>query len=176
MDVICCHHENYYKGQIDNATDDEAPNPVFFPAIAPGLYFAFVLLPIEHRRVIEEGADLLSTAKLWLAERLQCFDIGAKTAADYGKFDCNENDRIKQSILQVNKRKSIKPDPKWLDKLSKLKEDEHRGKIKPFSYEEEGVLNDEKLKDEICQISLFKYLIEINPDLYQKEKTTKILK
>jgi CRISPR-associated protein Cmr6 len=93
LDVGTCHHPDYYGKRLDRkqkllkpvATDDEDPNPVFFPTVAPGHVFAFVL-----RRLREIEADEKIT-RTWLACGLQTFGLGAKTAAGYGWFDSSES-------------------------------------------------------------------------------------
>jgi CRISPR/Cas system CMR subunit Cmr6 (Cas7 group RAMP superfamily) len=83
LDVVTCHHGDYYKSENPNAiaTDTEDPVPVFFPAVAAGHIFAFALRPLR-------GADdlLVARARTWLASGLASFGIGAKTAAGYGWF------------------------------------------------------------------------------------------
>lgn len=85
LDVVTCHHREYYAGKSPTATDTEEPVPVVFPAVAPGHVFTFALAPLR-------GADaqLVETARTWLATGLSVFGLGAKTAAGYGWFDCSE--------------------------------------------------------------------------------------
>ncbi|MCX7819867.1 MAG: type III-B CRISPR module RAMP protein Cmr6 [Kiritimatiellae bacterium] len=87
LDVVTCHHRNYYKREKDVATDDEEPNPVVFPAVAPGHEFVFAL-------VTSRGSDafLLDCARRWLQSGLETFGIGAKTAAGYGWFQVQTAD------------------------------------------------------------------------------------
>ncbi|MCZ7641231.1 MAG: RAMP superfamily CRISPR-associated protein [Verrucomicrobia bacterium] len=97
LDVVTCHHQKYYAGpenpnnpasvdlwqrQWGTAPDIEEPNPVVFPAVAPGHIFTFALVPLR-------GADgaLLKRAREWLQIGLQTFGLGAKTNAGYGWFD-----------------------------------------------------------------------------------------
>jgi hypothetical protein len=85
LDVITCHHGDYYRNGDPNAVarDTEEPKPVIFPAVsAKGQpRFGFVILPT--RRAAE---DHLSAARAWLADGLEVFGIGAKTNAGYGWF------------------------------------------------------------------------------------------
>ena len=85
LDVVTCHHRDYYAGNSPTATDTEEPNPVVFPAVAPGHVFAFAIAPLR-------GADpqLVQHARNWLATGLSVFGLGAKTNAGYGWFDCSE--------------------------------------------------------------------------------------
>lgn len=85
LDVITCHHMDYYKGKKQVAFDSEDPNPVKFPAVAAGHVFAFSLLPLR-----QADQRLLATAREWLVGGLSVFGIGAKTSAGYGWFDCSE--------------------------------------------------------------------------------------
>jgi hypothetical protein len=92
LDVVTCHHREYYAGNLPNATDTEEPVPVVFPAVAPGHVFAFALAPLR-------GADaqLVQHARNWLATGLSVFGIGAKTAAGYGWFDCSE--KVQRAVM-----------------------------------------------------------------------------
>jgi CRISPR/Cas system CMR subunit Cmr6 (Cas7 group RAMP superfamily) len=87
LDVVTCHHRDYYASDDPNAvaTDTEDPVPVVFPAVAPGHVFAFVLAPVR-------GADpqTVEHARTWLKIGLKTFGLGAKTNAGYGWFDCSE--------------------------------------------------------------------------------------
>lgn len=89
LDVVTCHHRNYYEGKegFENAPDIEDPKPVVFPVVAPGHRFLFGIYPI-HRPV--PGSirpdELARKARAWLKLGLQIFGIGAKTAAGYGWF------------------------------------------------------------------------------------------
>lgn len=85
LDVVTCHHKKYYAGDLQTAADVEEPNPVIFPAIAPGHVFGFPILPLRH-----SDPDLLSLAKSWLATGLSVFGLGAKTNAGYGWFECTD--------------------------------------------------------------------------------------
>ncbi len=84
LDVVTCHHPEYYQGERMVATDDEDPNPVVFPAVAAGHVFGFVL---RRLRCVEGD---LRHAEAWLRCGLGTFGLGAKTAAGYGWFDCSE--------------------------------------------------------------------------------------
>lgn len=85
LDVLTCHHPDYYAGKLQVATDTEPPIPVVFPTVAAGHIFAFALLPL---RVCPPR--LLDQARTWLAAGLAMFGLGAKTAAGYGWFDASE--------------------------------------------------------------------------------------
>lgn len=88
LDVVTCHHGEYYASKDPNkkATDTEEPVPVVFPAIAPGHVFAFALLPLR-----DCATELLKHARTWLATGLSTLGLGAKTAAGYGWFDTSQS-------------------------------------------------------------------------------------
>ncbi len=81
LDVVTCHHRDYYDGKLPTATDTEEPVPVVFPAVAPGHVFAFAIRPLR-------GANdqLVEHARTWLKTGLETFGLGAKTNAGYGWF------------------------------------------------------------------------------------------
>jgi CRISPR type III-B/RAMP module RAMP protein Cmr6 len=85
LDVVTCHHRDYYAGKSPTATDTEEPVPVVFPAVAPGHVFAFAFAPLRGA-----VATLVQHARSWLATGLSVFGLGAKTNAGYGWFDCSE--------------------------------------------------------------------------------------
>ncbi|MEI8040272.1 MAG: type III-B CRISPR module RAMP protein Cmr6 [Verrucomicrobiota bacterium] len=96
LDVITCHHPDYYSRRTDargsqvmpQALDTEDPNPVIFPAVAAGAVFAFAALPLRGVRdsLSQSGRKLHEVARGWLIQGLETFGIGAKTAAGYGWF------------------------------------------------------------------------------------------
>jgi CRISPR-associated protein Cmr6 len=85
LDVLTGHHGRYYSGSTSVALDDDQPNPVIFPALAPGHVLAFVLVGAPGC-----SNELLVRAKAWLAAGLSLFGLGAKTAAGYGWFDASD--------------------------------------------------------------------------------------
>lgn len=93
LDVLTCHHPEYYGGKRAVALDDEDPIPVIFPTVAAGHVFTFILLPIR-----DADEARLQRARQWLAEGLNCFGLGAKTAAGYGWFDVS--DGVQESVTQ----------------------------------------------------------------------------
>ena len=101
LDVVTCHHRDYYAGKLPIATDTEEPVPVVFPAVAPGHVFAFAIAPLR-------GADaqLVQHARTWLATGLRTFGLGAKTNAGYGWFDCSEtiHNTVERTLLDRAER------------------------------------------------------------------------
>ncbi len=84
VDVLTCHHPDYYSQKKDHprkATDDEDPIPVFFPVVKKGATFEFVVRPLPRgdSALAERALELLTSA-------LKTNGIGAKTAAGYGWF------------------------------------------------------------------------------------------
>jgi len=109
VDVLTPHHPKYYSQEKDRAgrlvkpiaTDDEDPNPVLFPTIAPGSIFRFPLVPLHQEALascprVFPSTDPLTLAKTWLGQGLEIFGLGAKTNAGYGWFDASKqlNDPI----------------------------------------------------------------------------------
>ena len=83
-DIVNCHHMEYYGGRRQDATDDESPNPQFFPAVKADSQFVFTIVPLRG------GANCLEPAKRFLEIGITENGLGAKTAAGYGWFECNE--------------------------------------------------------------------------------------
>ena len=101
-DVLTCHHMDYYasKDTQKKATDDENPNPQFFPVVQKETSFEFVVKPTAR------GTDTLAEKALgYLKSALETNGIGAKTAAGYGWFEIDEEgnlsgeDRIHNDLL-----------------------------------------------------------------------------
>jgi len=97
LDVVTCHHRDYYAGKSPTATDTEEPVPVVFPAVAPGHVFAFAIA-----RLRGADAQLIQHARTWLATGLSVFGLGAKTAAGYGWFDCCQ--RVQDTVASIIQR------------------------------------------------------------------------
>jgi CRISPR-associated protein Cmr6 len=95
IDVLTPHHPKYYSGANPTATDDEDPNPVLFPTIAPLTIFRFPLVPLSqgarasYPQLFSSGTSL-EFARTCLAESLQLFGLGAKTNAGYGWFSIDK--------------------------------------------------------------------------------------
>ncbi len=70
------------------ALDIEEPNPVVFPAVAPGAVFAFAVLPLrgERESLSQAPKKLHEIALEQLRQGLEAFGLGAKTSAGYGWF------------------------------------------------------------------------------------------
>ena len=104
-DIVNCHHPKYYAGSKPDATDDESPNPQFFPTVDEGVSFLFSVVPV--RPDAEVGA-----AKGWLVRALSENGAGAKTAAGYGWFDCDasltEKWRVARETERANAERTVR--------------------------------------------------------------------
>lgn len=95
MDIVNCHHPDYYAGKNEDAYpgDWEDPIPVNFPAVAASSTFEFVLTTRRARSVgtdappTPDEQDHLSLAEQWLVGGLTHMGFGGKTAAGYGRFE-----------------------------------------------------------------------------------------
>jgi hypothetical protein len=112
LDVVTCHHRDYYDGKRPTATDTEAPVPVVFPAVAPGHVFTFAM-----RKLRTASDEDLQRARTWLQTGLQAFGLGAKTSAGYGWF--NTSEKVQTAVLAALQRASLKPDPALWDEFQK---------------------------------------------------------
>lgn len=84
-DVLTSHHPNYYTGSKESAADDEAPVPIFFPAVKSGCVFEFT---VKSRA--EDNGELACKALEYLKCAMAIEGAGAKTAAGYGWFEFDE--------------------------------------------------------------------------------------
>ncbi len=181
LDVVTCHHRDYYDRTLPVATDTEEPVPVVFPAVAPGHVFGFALKKL--RRCTD---DDLPRTRVWLQVGLEIFGLGAKTNAGYGWFDCS--DAVQKSVQEAldaakSKREqdereakertereaaraTLEPDPALLAKFQTLKEADLRGQINPFATEERFWTQ----KDERVQLTLLHFLEITAPELLAADR------
>ncbi|MBR4125600.1 MAG: type III-B CRISPR module RAMP protein Cmr6, partial [Victivallales bacterium] len=84
LDIATPHHTKYYQGDKThpNATDNEDPVPIPFPAVKTGVEFLFRLVPL--RGAVDE---VMNDARGWLEQALTVYGLGAKTAAGMGWFE-----------------------------------------------------------------------------------------
>jgi CRISPR-associated protein Cmr6 len=118
LDVVTPHHCDYYEGKLAVATDTENPIPVYFPAVRPqrdGHFFTFPLILL--RNTLEED---VKTAKLWLAQGLAIFGIGAKTNSGYGWFDSS----LELNLKVLEKKRVIEDAKKKENEQKEAKRDE----------------------------------------------------
>ena len=172
LDVVTCHHGDYYSQKKDNrgrvimpeAHDTEDPVPVFFPTVAPGITFVFAV----------HGADAVAFARTCLKIALSTFGAGAKTAAGYGWFEVDETTRTHAGRLKseldarriAEARTSMEPDPKSIADFKTKKPDQLRGLINAFSGEERFWIN----RDEHHQLSVLHFLTVEDRSIYDAEK------
>lgn len=112
VDVTTGHHGKYYAKEKATATDDESPNPQFFPAVASGTVFRFTLVPLRGCAPAQ-----LARAKGWLVRALAINGAGAKTAAGYGWFeDVTEEEEAKarKAAATVAHNERIKALTDWI--------------------------------------------------------------
>ena len=129
LDVVTCHHGEYYRC-IDpdaKAEDTEEPVPVVFPAIAAGHVFVFAMLPLR-----DCSGELLTQACTWLSGGLGTFGLGAKTAAGYGWFDTGE--KVRTEVLASLQRESLKPSQVLLDEFLKWDDKQVRKAAAAFAF------------------------------------------
>ncbi len=81
IDVLACHHPEYYTKNRDKAEDDEQPNVQVFPVVDAGTEFLFTLVPLAGA-----SDSTLRAAARFLEQALEVWGLGAKTAAGYGFF------------------------------------------------------------------------------------------
>ena len=85
VDVVNCHHPDYYAGRVKDPVDWENPNPVYFLAVEADVEFVFRLALAPRSRSNEAaGAKLIEDAFGTLGAALATLGIGAKTAVGYG--------------------------------------------------------------------------------------------
>lgn len=148
LDVVTVHHREYYGGnpEFAHAPDVEEPVPNFFPAVAAGHIFAFVLLPLRASET-----NVVSKARQWLAEGLSVFGVGSKTNAGYGWFDVSQTvgetvDGILKSraeLAEVQKQQKLDKDRREVEEKRRLDEKRKRDAIL------EGLSPEEKIDKEV---------------------------
>jgi len=196
LDVVTPHHTKYYESNDPNAvaTDTEDPIPVIFPAVKAQKeteHFTFPLIPLRRA----QAGDILH-AKRWLANGLELLGIGAKTNAGYGWFEVpelaqqhqvwDEKKAAAEAALEAIRQEqeeadlalqnapllAIQPEQARLDHFATLKPDPLRACINKFQFEDK--FWPKPPADEASdsyQVSLFIYLTETNPSLYDEEKS-----
>lgn len=100
-DIVNCHHMKYYGSDDPSAaaTDDESPNPQFFPAVEKGCTFLFTLVPVR-----DTDEEMIDRAKKWLILAITENGVGAKTSSGYGWFEYTPADEEKYQLTQKRKR------------------------------------------------------------------------
>ena len=191
VDVLTPHHPKYYSQEKDRggrlvkpiATDDEDPNPVLFPTIAPGSIFRFPLVPLHQGarasclRVFP-SSDPLMLAKTWLGQSLELFGLGAKTNAGYGWFGIDASaDQKTTKLLQAQKEaeelKDLQPCPEIAKTLQeRLEKNQLAGDLNQYSYDP-GLWPQESTN--LYQMTLFHFTREHASQLVQSKKGSKAM-
>ena len=97
LDILTCHHTKYYRGKepaFADAPDTEQPIPVIFPAVEPGIDFAFMVTAVRHT----VPKSLVDDASAWLRWGVTNLGVGAKTSAGYGWFEIDEEAEAKRDL------------------------------------------------------------------------------
>ncbi len=117
VDVLTCHHMDYYSPNAEKAraTDDENPNPQFFPVVKAGATFEIVVAPTTRGNdsLAEKALEVLQTA-------LEVNGIGAKTAAGYGWFEVDEEIMRKQSLSPFDLKREEVLEKKQADAIDDI--------------------------------------------------------
>jgi CRISPR type III-B/RAMP module RAMP protein Cmr6 len=146
LDVVTCHHRDYYAGQLLVATDTEEPNPVVFPAVAPGHVFAFAL-----RLIRRADSGLVMHARNWLQTGLQTFGLGAKTNAGYGWFnDVTEN--LTKALKEAAARRAIEHQRQQEEEKRRAKEAERLRKAQELKAAMANMTPEQKADYELSQL------------------------
>ena len=105
VDLVNCHHGEYYAGKRPEATDCESPIPNFFPVVEAGARFSFTVVPC--------GASdaLLDRARHFLVSAMTESGLGAKTAAGYGWFEYDEKTELER--MARIKAEEVRRDQEW---------------------------------------------------------------
>jgi CRISPR-associated protein Cmr6 len=100
VDIVNCHHANYYQGKSPVATDTEDPILNYFIAAEKGKYLFTV------RKTNRASNGDLTLALGWLKKAISIFGIGGKTAAGYGWFipENEGEENARQEKLDKNRR------------------------------------------------------------------------
>lgn len=143
LDIVTCHHRDYYTGSREVATDDEEPNPVVFPAVAAGHVFGLGLVPIRTG-----GSEELNWSRKWLATGLSTFGLGAKTNAGYGWFATTEagHGAVEKTLQNIQKAREEEQKRARELESQRLAEVEKRRKAEEFQTATAN-LNPEQIED-----------------------------
>ncbi len=138
VDIVNCHHPDYYAGKVDTAYDNESPNPQVFPAVVKGVKFRFTLFPIKGR-----GEKYLEMAKGWLIEAITTSGVGAKTAAGYGWFSYDPEEAKREEARR------IKQEAEARQKAEDLAREEDEKRKAQEKAAKRASMTDEDYRDEV---------------------------
>lgn len=134
VDIVNCHHKDYYAGKETKpyATDDETPIPNFFPAVEAGARFTFTIAPLTN------DSSLLAKAKHWVVEAITVNGIGAKTAAGYGWFLYDEQAEVERErrIREEEEKRKKEKERAEAERMQAQRDEERRAHRAAMSIEE----------------------------------------
>ncbi|MDB0056971.1 type III-B CRISPR module RAMP protein Cmr6 [Akkermansiaceae bacterium] len=142
IDILTPHHTNYYSNKQAVATDDENPIPIFFPTVAKGTSYQFV---IQSSETTAASISHLEVAKSWLIEALTILGLGAKTNAGYGWFSIdqsaqqradNESRKQAEAIAKEKRLATLAPEDRAQEELKELSHEDFVRIIKNLENEE----------------------------------------
>jgi CRISPR/Cas system CMR subunit Cmr6 (Cas7 group RAMP superfamily) len=197
LDVVTCHHREYYGepaaprgvphsdpkwlrwkrdhdewlGKWGTAPDTEEPNPVVFPAVAPGHVFAFAL-----RRL--RGGDpnrVLVLARAWLAAGLETFGLGAKTNAGYGWFDCRDEvqSAVRDALSALDRKRQENEKRKQDEERQRLEKEERRRKDAEIKAAMANMTPEQKADYGVAHLSDDQFRAKLDNFLKLKDATEK---
>lgn len=183
VDVLTPHHPKYYSSNKLTATDDEDPNPVLFPTIAPNAVFRFPLVPLtqgvsEYCPSVFASSTPLDLARTHLTEALQLFGLGAKTNAGYGWFRIDATAERKVAELVKAKKdadeiKDLKPCSEiGLELQGRLEKNQLAGDLNAYAYDPPLW---PKNSTNLQQLTLFHFIREKAPNLATSKKGEKAM-
>jgi len=119
VDIVTCHHPKYYSGKKDHPTDDESPNPQFFPVIEKGSLFRFIIIPLRTlpKELDLDIKNLMEHAVQFLKDGFSLLGAGAKTAAGYGWF-AEDQAAAERADAERQKAEQAQAEQKRLNALS----------------------------------------------------------
>jgi CRISPR type III-B/RAMP module RAMP protein Cmr6 len=134
VDIVNCHHKDYYAGKESKpyATDDESPIPNFFPAVEAGARFTFTIAPLTN------DSGLLAKAKHWVIEAITVNGIGAKTAAGYGWFLYDEQAEVERErrIREEEEKRKKEEERAEAERMQAQRDEERRAHRAAMSIED----------------------------------------
>jgi CRISPR/Cas system CMR subunit Cmr6 (Cas7 group RAMP superfamily) len=158
LDVVTCHHPDYYSQKKDSrghllmpvALDVEDPNPVVFPAVAPGHIFTFALRPLR-----DCDPMLVANARTWLSTGLSTFGLGAKTNAGYGWFDASEalQQAVRGALETAAQKRREEQQRREEEERRKADEDERRRKAAELKAATANMTPEQKADYEVAQLT-----------------------
>lgn len=176
LDIVTCHHKQYYSRKKDRdgslampvALDVEEPNPVVFPAVAPGHVFLFSVLPVRRMLPGTDGMELTAKARAWLRTGLETFGLGAKTAAGYGWFDASApvQQSVSSAVAAVQAERKAEAKRKETERKTRHEQEERRRMADAARKATEGMTAEEKADFDVSQMNDDQFRTRL--DVFQK--------